>query len=461
MTQKKQLYHALKINEEICVGCTHCMLKCPTEAIRIRDGKAHIISDWCVDCGECLKSCPVEAIYVEQDDFAKIFDYECRVALVPTVFIGQFSKSMTEKQIYSALYSLGFTHIFQVEFSVELVRNKMAQAMSTSDIKPYISSFCPAIVRLIQLRFPDLVDNILPIEQPVNATAKLYIEQLLSDGFRREQIGMFYVTPCASKIASIKSHTSSRQSIDGVINMNFLYNKVFHIINNQIDILPDNVGVIPPELSSVEMRWSLSGGEIANFEGRGLAIDEIHNVIDFLERMESTDEIIDVDFLELRACDKSCVGGVLTPMNRFLADERVVKRAALAPSQTLLYTSVSKKTINFVNENLQLKPIKPMTKLLYTGNINEVLRKMESARGIMCFLPGMDCGACGSPGCHALADDIVDHKARISNCVFMQRIMEQRGTFGREQAYRIIESIWGQKRLSKNCYKKGAKYEGE
>lgn len=111
--EEANFYHALKIDNDRCIGCTHCMKECPTGAIRIRDGKALIHKDWCVDCGECLKSCPTEAIYVEQDDFQRIFDYKCRVALMPTVFIGQFSKYTTEKEIISAVMELGFTHVFQ------------------------------------------------------------------------------------------------------------------------------------------------------------------------------------------------------------------------------------------------------------------------------------------------------------------------------------------------------------
>ena len=77
--EETKFYHALKIDNDRCVGCTHCMTKCPTGAIRIREGKASIRKGWCVDCGECLKACPTEAIYVEQDDFQKIFDYKARV----------------------------------------------------------------------------------------------------------------------------------------------------------------------------------------------------------------------------------------------------------------------------------------------------------------------------------------------------------------------------------------------
>ena len=169
--EETKFYHALKIDNDRCVGCTHCMTKCPTGAIRIREGKASIRKGWCVDCGECLKACPTEAIYVEQDDFQKIFDYKARVVLVPTVFIGQFSKYTTEEEIFSALYELGFTHVFQVEFTADMIHREMLRQMELAEDKPVISSFCPAIVRLIQVRFPALVDNILLVKPPVNATA--------------------------------------------------------------------------------------------------------------------------------------------------------------------------------------------------------------------------------------------------------------------------------------------------
>ncbi|MFH2076907.1 MAG: 4Fe-4S binding protein, partial [Pseudomonadota bacterium] len=32
-------FHSVRLIEEKCKGCTHCIRTCPTEAIRVRNGK--------------------------------------------------------------------------------------------------------------------------------------------------------------------------------------------------------------------------------------------------------------------------------------------------------------------------------------------------------------------------------------------------------------------------------------
>ena len=145
-------YHALKVDENVCYGCTHCMNVCPTGAIRIRDGVAAIQDDWCVDCGGCMRACPVDAIYVEQDDFDKIFEFKYRVALVPAVLIGQFPSDVSESEIFSVMREIGLTHVFQTEHTAGTINRAMIEAARKADEKPVISSFCPAIVRLIQIK---------------------------------------------------------------------------------------------------------------------------------------------------------------------------------------------------------------------------------------------------------------------------------------------------------------------
>ena len=53
--------HSVYLDADKCNGCTTCLKHCPTEAIRIRDGKAVINQERCIDCGECIRVCPYKA----------------------------------------------------------------------------------------------------------------------------------------------------------------------------------------------------------------------------------------------------------------------------------------------------------------------------------------------------------------------------------------------------------------
>ena len=54
-----------KIDADKCTGCEACIESCPSEAIKMEDGKAVIDNDACVDCGVCVDECPVEAIEMD------------------------------------------------------------------------------------------------------------------------------------------------------------------------------------------------------------------------------------------------------------------------------------------------------------------------------------------------------------------------------------------------------------
>jgi Na+-translocating ferredoxin:NAD+ oxidoreductase RNF subunit RnfB len=88
-----------------------------------------------------------------------------------------------------------------------------------------------------------------------------------------------------------------------------------------------------------------------------------------------------------------------------------------------------------------------MTKLLFDGDMMEVLRKMNTAKQLARHLPGIDCAACGSPGCQSLAEDIVRGHATFGNCVFMQREMVRAGKISPERASEILDKVWGKDRI--------------
>ena len=451
-------YHALTVDVQKCTGCTHCMKVCPTEAIRIVGGVAEIQKKRCVDCGHCLRACPVKAIYIEQDDLDKIKAFKYRVVLFPAVMIGQFPEKYTEDQIYAALLKIGFTHVFEVEQPISLLKNSVKEyCRSSVGEKPHISTFCPAIVRLIQIRYPSLTENLIQRKAPHDLGAHFAISQLKKQGAKDDEIGLFYVTPCSAKIASVKSPVGEKESIvDGIINMNELYNRVMKAIDNKE---ADDTSVQRQNLTRDGILWSLTRGESKHFGERSMAIDGIHNVIKFLERLEN-EEVPEIDFLELRACDQSCAGGILMTGNRFLTVERLEHRARRYPPSWKLKNQLEKQDTNQIRQQLIADKITAKPAFSLDEDRSRALEKMNRAQRIICFLPGIDCGACGAPNCQALAEDMVNGKAKMSDCVFLQQRWEDEGKISQAKAFRNMEKKWGLNRFQADCNKRGKRNEG-
>ncbi|TKG96002.1 4Fe-4S dicluster domain-containing protein [Puteibacter caeruleilacunae] len=451
-------HHAIKVNLDKCVSCTHCIKVCPTEAIRVIKGKAVINKDRCVDCGECLRACPVNAFYVEQDDLLQIQKYKHRVALFPAAMIGQFPENITENQIYNGLLQIGFTHAHEVEQPISVLKEMVDEyCQQHSESKPLISSYCPAVIRLIQVRYPSMTENIIRLKAPHDLAALNVKQALLEDGAKEEEIGIFYITPCAAKIAAVKQPVGEEESIiNGIINMNEVYNRIMLNIENNKE--EQDTSHMRQGLTRDGVLWCLTDGEAIHSEGRAMAIDGIHNVIKFFERIEN-EETPEIDFLEVRACDQSCAGGILLTGNRFLTVERLRKRALRYQPATSSNKIDAKLDIATLKQSLHAAPIPPKPIMMLDKDMARALEKLNRARSIMCHLPGIDCGACGAPSCMALAEDMVQQKAKMSDCIFLQQRWQSQGKISAKKAYKNMEEKWGEDRFEPDCNKKGAKNE--
>lgn len=62
--QKTQIGLAV-INEEVCIKCGLCVMKCPRQAISREDGSFPLVdASGCIGCGACKAACPVKAITI-------------------------------------------------------------------------------------------------------------------------------------------------------------------------------------------------------------------------------------------------------------------------------------------------------------------------------------------------------------------------------------------------------------
>lgn len=139
-------YHSVQLDKSRCKGCTNCLMHCPTEAIRVRDGRAHIIAERCIDCGECIRICDYHAKVAVTDKFDTIKAFRYAIALPAPSLYGQFRNLQSVQPVLSALKKIGFDDVFEVARGADIVSRAIAQKLREPNLpRPLISSACPAV----------------------------------------------------------------------------------------------------------------------------------------------------------------------------------------------------------------------------------------------------------------------------------------------------------------------------
>ena len=403
--------HSVYLDADKCKGCINCIKRCPTGAIRVRGGKAHINKEFCIDCVECIRVCPHHAKKTSYDSLDTMKDYKYKVALPAPSFYAQFNNITDTGIILKALIKLGFDDVFEVAAAAEMVSEMSRKYIADHpEGKPYISTACPSIVRLIRVRFPELIDRLLPIITPADLAAQLAAKEAMEKtGLPREDIGIFFLSPCPAKVTSVEDPLGIEKSeIDKVLAIKKVYTALLPHMKH------DDAGDTEYKRAGrIGVSWGITGGEVGGLlTDSYIAADGIENVIKVLEDLEDS-KIHDIDFIELDSCTGGCVGGVLQVENPYVAKTKlklIRKYMPIAGSHLdgkVPENSYWTKEIEFI----------PVFRLGATPK--ESIEMMQRIDEITEALPGLDCGSCGAPSCRALAEDIVRGAANERDCIHL------------------------------------------
>ena len=416
-------FHSVRLEKDKCRACTNCLKRCPTEAIRVRGGRAHIIDDRCIDCGECIRVCEYHAKVAITDPLSSIARFKYKIALPAPSMYGQFKNIRSISQVLSGLKMMGFDEVFEVARGADVVTRAIREKLRQPDLpRPLISTACPAIVRLIQVRFPDLIDHLVDVRQPMEVAALIAKREFA----RKHQvdeadIGCFFITPCPAKVTAIRNpigHESS--AVDGAISVLEIYG----LLSSHTKRAETDESLVTA--SAWGVGWASSGGEAsAVCPDNALAVDGIENVIRVLEEIEN--DKLDLEFFEGNACTGGCVGGPLNFENNYVARNIIRKLIDRGndryPDEKVDVSLLTKYPL------YNRLPILPNSAMKLDDDLVEAMRKMEKIEEIYKKLPGYDCGSCGSPTCHTFAEDIVQGFAREMDCIHIMkeqlRIMAQ------------------------------------
>lgn len=189
----------------------------------------------CVKCGQCSAHCPTGAI-VEKDETGAVWSSlmdegkVCVVQIAPSVRVtvgeafGLPPGTNLTRKLYSALRRLGFSAVFDTNFSadvtiVEEASEFIERFLHKKGQLPLITSCCPAWTDFMEKRHYDFIDNFSTAKSPqqmLGVLAKTYYAEKM--GIDSSRIYMVSIMPCTAKKYELsrteEMHASGFKDVD-------------------------------------------------------------------------------------------------------------------------------------------------------------------------------------------------------------------------------------------------------
>jgi serine/threonine-protein kinase RsbT len=159
---------SLAVLPGLCRDCRRCVVACPTSAVRVRGAAPSVLEHLCIDCTRCIAVCAPEALTVEGVS-GDALDAGGLLAVPPGLLAG-FGEHATPGDVLARLRDLGFADVVSVHPYEEALNEAVIRlAAEHKHPWPVISPVCPAVVDLVELRFPSLLDHLAALVSPWEA----------------------------------------------------------------------------------------------------------------------------------------------------------------------------------------------------------------------------------------------------------------------------------------------------
>ena len=275
------------------------------------------------------------------------------------------------------------------------------------------------------MRFPKLMDHVASTILPMELAAILARREAAEEtGLPPERIGVFAIVPCSSKVTAARvSEGLSQPVLDGAFAIRDIYLRLLGPMRELEELEPmSSAGIMG-------LGWASCGGEsTARLGERCVAVDGIENVIRMLDEIEDG-RLPEADFLELSACTQGCVGGCFTVENPYGAKMRMKSLMKGQP--------VSRNRFTLTGADRELvrrdKQLQYLPTFVLDRDREMAISKQRRIQELESHLPGLHCGSCGAPSCHAFAEDVVLGRASVDDCIFKVR-ERMRTMAGKEEA---------------------------
>ncbi|HSL96264.1 MAG TPA: (Fe-S)-binding protein [Thermoleophilia bacterium] len=389
-----------------CRQCLRCLAACPTAALRVRDGEPLLLEHLCIDCTACVAACEPAALTIDETGGEP--ERATELAALPPAFLAGFGGEAPPAVVARAVEACGFTRVVAADGHERALRDAVLDLAreaadgaagsvtegTKSDEKtaaaadetaaatpagrrplPLISPVCPAVINLVELRFPSLLPHLAPFASPWEA---------LQDD--TDDTSATFVVSCPSQRTALLERRAS--GLRGIMTPARLRERVAPLLagHEAVAASSDRATASPAD----------AGGET-------LVVTGMPHVLRVLEELE--DGLLgDVLAVEPYVCGGGCFGSPL------LAEDAAVAthRWQAAPLQGEAGAARPPR-----------RPPAPRPGIRLDPDMSRAIAKLARLDELTRSLPGRDCGACGAPTCAALAEDIVLERASRAFCPYV------------------------------------------
>lgn len=389
----------LDFKEAQCKNCYKCLKECPVKAIKIENNQAKIIEDRCILCGKCTLICPQNAkkVHSEIDNVKELLKNNQVIASVAPSFISSFNlKSFLT--LNEALKKIGFDFAEETARGAKIVIDEYEKLLKTKEYKNFITSCCPAINKMISTYYSDALPYLAKVDSPVIAHAKILKKE-------NPECKIVFIGPCIAK----KRECYESGIIDGVLTFEELlelleeYNINFEEIEGKNETEWNKARFFPISRGIIKSFNELAEGY------EYIAVDGVQRCKEVLEEINNLENV----FLELNACQSSCVNGPCSLNKKSTAITSNAKvRKYVSENQSNAEQSVYNKETN-VDIRCDYVQTKCGEKTPTEEEIKEVLAKTGKTRPE----DELNCGACGYSSCREKAWAVINGYADIEMCL--------------------------------------------
>ena len=436
--------NGILITNDNCIGCNYCFSQCSIMGANIsstRNGKKFtaIDSDKCNHCGKCIALC-IHNAREYLDDIDKFFNDLNNGEKISLVIDPSFYYTFGDlaKKITGYLRSLGVDKIYDSSFGSEISLWATVKYLKDNYDKPasekaFVVNNCPAFINVVEMKYPQLINKVIPIQSGPLCTA-IYAHKYLKDTNK-----IAYLGPCIAK----KDEISSKNTHN-----NIQYNLTFHHIWQKIK--DTDFSNLEPYYSDIKPigfgRFTIRTGFYKTMISRFFSVKDVTMVHSgagdptFKRILMYTNQEYDnlqPLLAEVYACNKGCFEGPGTEtschkdgenFSRFLKEFKEYFDSF--GNATTDYIESTKKLFDCFKDfdfddfkrEFTERYIQPyhISDSVYDDIFNSMLKTKEEKRHI-------DCGMCGFKTCKNMATAIAYSYTKKENCIhYMNDEMKHR-----------------------------------